>query len=153
MTTEITANPALSFKNQTLSSLQGEIARQKQLLRAVRAVLPAHLATELKHCLVKEDTLLVYTDAAVWASQLRFYQATILATPALLAEGVTSVQIRMITQQVGLVKQSERKAKLPSAEKITQLYDASLHIADEQLRNSLLSLSATLDRLAKDSTE
>jgi hypothetical protein len=152
MTTEITAKPALSFENQTLTSLQGEIVRQKQLLRAVQTVLPAHLATELKHCLVKGDNLLVYTDSAVWASQLRFYQATILATPALLAEGVTSVQIRMITQQVGLVVKSERKAKLPSAENITQLHDASLHIADEQLRNSLLSLSVTLARLAENSS-
>jgi hypothetical protein len=89
----------------------------------------------------------------VWASQLRFYQATILATLALLVEGVTRMQIRIMTQQVGLVTQSERKAKLPSAEKITQLHDASLHMVDEQLRNALLSLSATLARLAKESTE
>jgi hypothetical protein len=152
MTTE-TCKTALSFKNQTMMTLHSQIARQKQLLRAVQAVLPENLATELKHCLIKDDTLLIYTDSAVWASQLRFYQNAILAKTALLAEGVTNVQIKMITQQVGFVTQSERKVKLPSAEKISRMQDDSLHIADEQLRNSLLSLSATLARLSKNSTE
>jgi hypothetical protein len=152
MTTE-TCKTALSFKNQTMTSLHSQIARQKQLLREVRTVLPENLAKELKHCLIKDDTLLMYTDSAVWASQLRFYQNAILATTALLAEGVTKVQIKMITQQVGFVTQSERKVKLPSAEQISKMQSDSLHIADEQLRNSLLSLSATLARLSKNSTE
>jgi hypothetical protein len=154
MTSEkITFKPALSFKSHTITTLHDQIARQKQVLRAVQAVLPYHLATELKHCLVKDNKLLIYTDSSVWASQLRFYQGAILATTSPLIEGVTSVQIRMITQQVGLVTRSEHKAKLPSAEKIVQMHRDSLNIADEQLRLSLLSLSATLTRLTKNSTE
>jgi len=153
-TKKITYRPALSFQNQITSHLRHQILQQKRILQAVQMVLPEQLAKQVKHCLIKEQKLLVYTDSAVWASQLRFYNSMMLvATASLNNETVTTVLIRIITQPVGFVAQSERKAKLPSPEKIAEFQKDSLNIDDESLRLALLKLGATLERLSKQATE
>jgi hypothetical protein len=75
------------------------------------------------------------------------------ATATLARVKVTMVQLRIINQQVGGVRQSERKARLPSPEKIAQLQSDSTHIEDEALRLSLLKLGDTLARLSRHSME
>ncbi len=151
---KITYRPVLSFQNQITSHLRHQITQQKQVLQAVQAVLPEHLAKQVRHCLIKEQKLLVYTDSAVWASQLRFYNAMMLtATEALTRETVVSVQIRITIPPSELIAHSERKARLPAPEKIAELQKDSLSIADDTLRLALLKLGATLERLSKQSDE
>jgi hypothetical protein len=140
-----TCNPPLSYKNQTMAYFHGQIGQQKRLLQAIQKLLPCDLAAHIHCCLIKDKKLLVYTDSAAWASQLRFYNAAMLAgvTPL-----VATVQIKVITEQVGFVRHVERKAQLPSAEKIAEFQKGSLNIADEPLQAALLKLSATLARLS-----
>jgi len=108
--------------------------------------LPADLAEHIYCCLIKDNKLLVYTDSAAWASQLRFYNAALLAN---IASSAATVQIKVMTQQVGYVARgAERKARLPCAEKIASIRNDSLTIADEPLQAALLKLSATLARLS-----
>jgi hypothetical protein len=146
MTTKTTiGNSPLSYQNQTMAYFHGQIRQQKRLLQAIQKLLPLDLAEHIHCCLIKDKKLLIYTDSAAWASQLRFYNATLLASTEPL---VTTVQIKVITQQVGLVTHSERKARLPSSEKIAELQKDSLSIADEPLQVALLKLSATLARLS-----
>jgi hypothetical protein len=61
---------------------------------------------------------------------------------------VATVQIKVMTQQVGFVAHTERKARIPCAEKIECMQKDSLSIADEPLQAALLKLSATLARLS-----
>lgn len=151
MTVEkITYRPVLTYQNRITSLLWNQIAQQKQVLQAVQLVLPENLAKQVKHCLIKNQNLLVYTDSAVWASQLRFYSTMMIVAIAPLATvPITEVLIRIITQPVGFVTKTERKARLPSPEKIAELQKDSLSIADESLRLSLLELGETLARLSR----
>lgn len=142
---KITAKSPSACKNQVTVYFYRRIAQQKQVLQTIQALLPDELAQQVHYCVVKESKLLIYTDSAIWASQLRFYQAVMLAA----ITSVTSVQIKIIVQPVNVIEPPKRKARLPSPEKIAQLQQDSLNIADESLRLSLLKLSETLARLAK----
>ncbi len=148
MSSAPTVKTPLSCSNPVTSYLRAQIGQQKKILLAVQAVLPASLALQVKHCLIKEQSLLIYTDAAVWATQLRFYTEQLKNATA-----VTAVQIKIISQQTGEVAVSHRKARLPCAEQIMQLEDSARSINDEDLQQSLLKLSATLARLSKQSSE
>lgn len=84
---------ALEFHNQTLDKLVTQIDQQKDLLSMVKSVLPEKLAEHTLHCVIHDEMLLIYTDAAVWSSQLRFYQTAILA---IVEKGVERIQIRLM---------------------------------------------------------
>ncbi|MCX7067743.1 MAG: DciA family protein [Methylococcales bacterium] len=142
---KITSKTPLSYQNQTMAYFHGQIGQQKRLLQAIQKLLPFDLANHVHCCLIKDKKLLLYTDSAAWASQLRFYNGVILAANELL---VDVVQIKVMTQEAGFVTQSECKARLPSSEKIAELQKDSLNIADEPLKAALLKLSATLARLS-----
>lgn len=86
---------ALEFHNQTIDKLVTRIDEQKDLLSMVKNVLPENLAAHTLHCVIHDATLIIYTDAAVWSSQLRFYQTAILA---IVENGVKRIQIRLIKQ-------------------------------------------------------
>jgi len=136
---------SLSFNNRTIAYFCSQIEQQKQILKRIQAVLPVALAKQARHCLIKDKKLLIYTDSAIWASQLRFYNKVILASIASLTkEPVEIMQIRIMTIQTGLTGQSESKASIPSAETIEIIRNQSLSVSDNQLKAALLKLSATL---------
>ena len=126
-----------------------QIEQQRRILQRIQAVLPDALAKQARHCLIKDKKLLVYTDSAAWASQLRFYNSAILAAIApLTGTSVKTMQIKIITGRTGLITGIKRKAKLPSVEKIELIRSHSLTVGDQQLSSALLKLSATLKRLS-----
>ena len=126
-----------------------QIEQQRRILQRIQAVLPDILAKQARHCLIKDKKLLVYTDSAAWASQLRFYNSAILAAIApLTGTPVKTMQIKIITGQTGLITGIKRKAKIPSVEKIELIRNHSLTVGDKQLSSALLKLSATLKRLS-----
>ncbi len=92
--------PILEFHNQAIDKLVTRIEQQKDLLSIVQRVLPANLAEHLLHCVLHDTTLLLYTDASVWASQLRFYSPTVLTaiTPSVL-QPVNRIEIRISKYQ------------------------------------------------------
>jgi len=139
-----------SYQNRIMAYFYSQIEQQKRVLQRIRAVLPEALAKHVLHCLIKEKKLLIYTDAAVWASQLRFYNKVILAAVAQPAEKpLEMIQIKIITQQTGPALQSDRKATIPSMETIDMIQSHSLTVADDQLKRALLNLSSTLKRLSE----
>lgn len=89
--------PILEFHNRTIDKLVTRIEQQQDLLSMVCEVLPEELAKNVSCCVIHNTTLLVYTNTAVWASKLRFYQAAILKviTPVI-EKPVTRIQIRLI---------------------------------------------------------
>ena len=140
---------SLSFQNRTMAYFYSQIEQQRRILQRIQAVLPDALAKQTRHCLIKDKKLLVYTNSAAWASQLRFYNSAILAAIAPLTRTpVESMQIKIIGGQTGLVSGPKRKAKIPSIEKIELIRNHSLTVSDNQLSLALLKLSATLKRLS-----
>lgn len=89
--------PVLAFHNRTIDKLVTQVTQQKDLLSVVQSVLPPNLAKHTLHCVVHDATLLLYTDAAVWSSQLRFYSTVILAAISpVVSQIVKRVEIRLL---------------------------------------------------------
>jgi hypothetical protein len=131
--------PSWSFQNRTMVYFYSQIEQQQRIVQHIQAVLPYALAKQVRHCLIRDKKLLVYTDSAAWASQLRFYNSAMLAAIVPLTRTpVEILQIKIVGGQTGLVLGPKRKAKLPSIEKIES----------DQLRLALLKLSTTLKRLS-----
>jgi hypothetical protein len=87
----------LEFHNRAIDKLVSRVEQQKDLLSVVKSVLPENLVEHTLHCVIHEMTLVIYSDAAVWSSQLRFYQAAILnAVSPLVEMPVKRIQIRLI---------------------------------------------------------
>ena len=140
---------SLSFKNRTMAYFYSQIEQQQRILQRVQAVLPDALAKQVRHCLIRDKKLLVYTDSPAWASQLRFYNSAILAAIVPLTRTpVEIMQIKIIGGQTGLILGPGRKAKIPSVEKIELIRNDSLTVPDNQLKLALLKLSATLEKLS-----
>jgi len=96
-----------------------QIEQQQRILQCIRAVLPETLAKQVRHCLIRDKKLLIYTDSAAWASQLRFYNSSILGSiKPFTRTPVEIMQIKIVGGQTGLLLGPKRKAKLPSVEKI-----------------------------------
>ena len=141
---------SLSFQNRTMAYFYSQIEQQQRILQRIQAVLPEALAKQARHCLIRDKKLLVYTDSAVWASQLRFHNSAILA--AIMPQTRTPVeilQIKILTAKTGIIFGTRRKAKIPSVEKIEFIRSHSLAVSDNQLRLALLKLSSTLERLSR----
>ncbi|MDD5461585.1 MAG: DciA family protein [Methylococcales bacterium] len=140
---------SLTFQNCTIAYFYSQIEQQKRILQRIREVLPESLAKQVRHCLVKEKKLLIYTDSAAWASQVRFYNNAILAAIApLTRSSIELMQIKISAEWTGFALRPLRKAKLPSVEKIEIIRNDILNITDDQLKQALLKLSATLERLS-----
>jgi len=141
--------PALSFPNRTFAYLYSQVEQQKQVLQKIHGVLPATLAQHALHCVVHGKKLLVYTDTAAWASQLRFYNRAILAAIApVTREPVSIMQIKIKMGADQTEPPPSRKPNIPSAEKIGLIHSHSLTVADGPLKLALLKLSITLKKLS-----
>lgn len=140
---------ALSFPNRTIAHFYSQIEQQKQVLQCIHGVLPAAIAKHALHCVVNGKKLLVYTDTAAWASQLRFYNSAILAAIApVTRESVSIMQIKIMVETLQATPLPSRKPNIPSAEKIEFIHNHSMTVTDEQLKRALLRLSATLAKLS-----
>ena len=152
---------ALSFSNRTIAHFYSRIEQQKLALQRIHGVLPATIARHALHCVINGKKLLVYTDTAAWASQLRFYNSAILAAIAPVTResvSIMQIKIRIETSPTGHrrgalagaeASVTGRKPIIPSAEKIELIYKHSLTMADEQLKQALLRLSTTLAKLSE----
>lgn len=137
----------LFYQNRVMSGIFYQIESQQKVLHSIRSILPEPLAQHVQYCLIKEGKLLVYTDAAVWATQLRFYNAALLAGVSGFVKGtLESVQIKIITEQTGLVTRPLRKVRIPSLQTINLIQNDCQSINDSELKLSLLKLSLTLKR-------
>lgn len=140
---------SLKFQNRTIAGFYSQIEQQGQILKIVRAGLPPDLAKHVRHCLTRNNRLLIYTESAAWGSQLRFYDGAILASIAdLTKQSIDKIQIKIMAVKTGLRLNPERKALLPSPEKIDIIRADSLLVTDGELQSALLKLSATLGNLS-----
>jgi hypothetical protein len=150
MTKKITSFKApLLFQNYTIAHYYSLIEQQKKHLALIHDVLPSAIADHALHCVVHGKKLVIYTDTAAWASQLRFYNNAILAAVApVIREPVSIMQIKILIDALATNPLPNRKPIIPSAEKIAFIHNHSLTVEDEQLKLSLLRLAATLAKLS-----
>lgn len=88
--------PIAAIRNRAIEKILAQIEQQQKLLSAVKKALPEPLAQHIENCVLHDATLVVYTDSAVWSSQLRFYNAVILAEiQPIISEPIKMVQIRL----------------------------------------------------------
>ncbi len=139
--------PALSHSNRAIASLMLQVDRQKKILGIVRSVLPEPLAKQVKCCLVKDRKLLLYTESAAWASQLRFYsQALEEMTRSKCGETVEATKVR-ITHSIKAPDSEPLEPKIPSLENIGLIRENVENASDSPLKASLLKLGKTLEKL------
>ena len=139
----------LNCKNRSFAYVQHQLEQQKLLLQQVQAILPEALSKQVRHCLVKDQKLVIFTDSATWASQLRFYQKIILANiEQLTRTPIASIQVKLIREQTGPSLQRTVQAIIPSLATISFIQNQSLDIEDQSLKTALLKLSTTLKRLS-----
>ena len=87
--------------------------------------------------------LSLYTDSAVWSSQLRFYHQTILQTVSDYNHGYfETVQFKIIPQANEIEK--KKKKKFPSIENIDFIINLAEKQDDKNLKNALNKLGNTL---------
>lgn len=135
---------ALDFNNRPLLLCLDTIAQQQRLLRLIKSVLPAEIAAHVQHCVINEQALLLYTDAATWASQIRFFHGDILNK--LVASGqqnIKRIQVRITLPMT--VAAPIRKPQLPSQQTVQFLQNYSQD-ANDDLAVALNKLAATLQK-------
>lgn len=140
---------ALDFDTRQLAVCLEIITEQKALLAIVRKALPAEIADHVQHCVSSGNRLLIYTEAASWASQIRFYHASILNKIAESGQkNIISLQVRIGPQLSQ--PSTPRSARLPSAENIEMIRNQfGAEENDDILKSSLARLAGTLEKRLK----
>lgn len=129
--------------------LNAQIEAQLSVLETIKRVLPDEVAAHALHCVGQGKKLVIYTDASVWATPLRFHKETILTATRFLKESYTELQIKVISPINTNSGQTKRSPIIPSSDVIKDVEDYGQLMEDVQLKQSLLRLSATLSRLQR----
>lgn len=139
---------ALDFDGRQMAICLAMIAEQYQLLTIVKTALPTDIAKSVIHCVRSKQRLLLYTESASWASQLRFFHQAILNK---LAETeYKNIQVVKVKIQPQLIEQkSLRILQLPSAENIRMMQEQVKGREQDELKQALLRLSNTLEKRLK----
>jgi len=138
---------ASRYQNRVMDFYHQKIQQQQQLLQQIQAILPKHLAEHVLHCVLSEKKLILYTDAAIWSSQLRFYQTTILHSFSQTQLNLELLQIRLIPPTS--THKVDKEPLIPSKKNIDDIRNNAHQITDDKLQQALLNLSRTLERLSK----
>ena len=141
-----TFKPALAYPNGAMASLLVKVDRHRKLLDIIRSGLPETLAQHVHSCVIRDTKLLVYTESAVWASQLRFYSRVIQeVTRSKHGEYIEMTQVRIIPPTEAS-RQEFLRPIIPSPENIEIIRNNIKNIPDSQLKEALLRLSKTLEK-------
>ncbi len=140
----------LWYTNKSLTLLIRQVSEQLSVLKQIKAVLPAHLANHALHCVINNNKLVIFTDSAAWASQLRFYDSVMLGVISKIAvtKAVTSLKVK-VTISTPEGNSPKKTAIIPSQTVVDELHAYSYSTADPQLKDALGRLSTTLARLQK----
>lgn len=138
-----TFRSALAYEGTLLSRYRRQIALQNKLLQRIKYCLPERLADHALYCVISEQRVSLYTDSAIWSSQLRFYQQTMLES--VLSSNVGYFQtfrIKVIPEQI-TPSIDERLKKMPSSENIDFILSTAEQQSSDELKNALLRLGKT----------
>ena len=133
------------FKGRSVAVYMEKIAEQDQLLRIVRAALPPSIAEHANYCVVSGGRLLIYTDSAIWASQIRFFEKAILNK--LSEDGQHKISSFKVKIQFPFRDAAtDRKACLPSSETVQSMLGSMDEKSEDVLDKALVKLAKTLKK-------
>lgn len=133
--------------NRFLASYYRQLDDQGRMLARIRGLLPNDLAEHVICVVADEKKLVIYTNSAAWASQLRFYQQTLLASLSEIDESKTKLfRVRVCSNIPSIQKQAIEQARVPPTERIRMIRDQCDHLQDIELRESLQRLCSTMLR-------
>ncbi len=135
--------PALAFESGQLAFCLALIAEQQRLLALVKTVLPTELAAHALHCVASGERLLIYTETASWASQIRFFQQVILNK--LLESGQRNISNLQVKISPPTWSSKPRKLKpLPSAATVRSIEEQFSEKSGDELDMALSRLGKAL---------
>jgi len=139
---------ALSYDRKLITSYKYQIDIQSKLLQKIKLKLPGELSTHVLYCVISGKKISLYTDSAIWSSQLRFYHHTLLQAAQDFNQGsFETLQIKIIPKVREVdVKQVK---KIPSIENIDCILSQAENQTDLKLKNALLKLGKTLQNKIK----
>jgi hypothetical protein len=139
---------ALDFDGRQMAICLAMIAEQTKLLAIVKTALPDEIAKSVVHCVKSKQRLLLYTESASWASQLRFFHQAILNK---LAEteykNIQDLQVKI--QPKTIEQKTGRLLLIPSANNISMIQEQVKNQEQDVLSQALLRLSNTLEKRLK----
>ncbi|MFW5444411.1 MAG: DciA family protein [Methylococcaceae bacterium] len=140
---------ALSYEGKVLAGYKNQIETQQALLKTIKLVLPKNLSSHALYCVVSGKKVSLYTDSAVWSSQLRFYHQTILHALTASNQGnFNLLKIKIIPKTTEQEQKPKSSKKLPSSENIDFILDQAENQTDDKLKAALLKLGQTFKKLS-----
>lgn len=137
----------LAFEGKVFTQYKYQIETQTKLLIKIKAALPEHLSEHALYCVLTNKKLSLYTDSAIWSSQLRFYHQTILQALLSSHKGIIeTLQIKIIPQTIEAKDEHQDLKKLPSTENINFILAQAEQQSDSTLKNALLKLGETFQK-------
>ena len=137
------------FKNnhsslQVLQQTQQNLARQRQLLQAIRTSLPDNLASHCLYAVANKNSVSIFTDSSVWASKLLYMRRTIIdAVIEQACDRPITLKVKVMTQQA---RARQHRPKSPSHKTLQMLSDANNLKLKDSLNESLINLFNTLKK-------
>lgn len=146
--------PLSAYDSRQLTICRAIIDEQRRVLAMVKSVLPPEIAAHVRYGVVSSSRLLLYTESASWASQIRFFNEAILNK--LQASGqinIKKLQLRVIPA-LEVVSPAKRKPRLPSADTVGVIAAQVDEESGDELDKALSRLGKTLaKRLRSQSTD
>lgn len=143
-----------SYNLNQLSSLYAQMAEYQKFKQKVCVALPESIAQQVLHCTIKNKTLIIFTTASVWSSQIRFYQSALLAS---LNQGsikqADSLQVKVIVMQTGVSPSKISPATIPSADTISIIQKQVETLSGDALKKSFQHLIQTLKNVRLNKTK
>lgn len=135
------ANDSLTYFTDKFSA---QLTQHQQLLTIVRSLLPENLAEHVQYCMIKQQTLIIFSKNASWGSQLRFHTQLIIEAlrERKKFDSVDGIQVRLLLPQAFNAKQ--RAAVIPSSTTIQSIALFRQKSRNDALTKALQSLSTTL---------
>lgn len=136
---------AQTFSIAPLAAYQQTLTQQMRLLTEIKTVLPEALAEHILHCVYQPTQIILYTDSASWASQLRFYQSPILdVAVSTLKKPTIKLKIKLLDSAVSINK--TRTPILPSQQTVLILQNQANAMQSDALQQALAKLADTLNK-------
>jgi len=134
--------PLLNQAQGALKSLLEDAQLFQALLEVGQDTLPSQLQPHLIGVSFEQNVLLLQIDEAIWATQLRFYEPSLLGIyqehfPHL---ELTRVKVHVLPQAPPPIK-AKKKVTHPSEQDAEQMLEISQHVKSKGLKNALESLS------------
>ncbi len=145
-----TFKSALGYNGKIFTLYKYKIETQATLLKKIKATLPDHLSAHALYCVLSNKKVSLYTDSAIWSSQLRFYHQTILQGLLGSHEGVIeTLQIKITPSSIEQKPEQKKTKNIPSDENIDYILEQAEHLNEGNLKDALLRLGQTFQKNSK----